>query len=173
MANIQAFEQVIRVLREVEEKNLMFDLDHWFLPSTEIAKLPRDERNHIAEAPCGTHACAIGWCTMDKWFQDRGLRMLVATGAMPVPHFAFKTGTAALKSFFSVGNEIVEAVFMPDGYPQRGVVTAGMVADKHRAACSGRATSPTMATTTSMTSTLPGAEPTSPGKRFAQPYPRR
>ena len=55
--NIEAMQNLVRVLREVEEQKKPFDMEDWFA-------------DYDAIDDCATAACAAGWCYRDQWFKE-------------------------------------------------------------------------------------------------------
>ena len=69
--------QVVRVLDEVNGNLqlgvLEFDMGKWFeFIYSDPSELDDDSGINV----CGTSGCAIGYCTQDEWFQNRGLRLI-------------------------------------------------------------------------------------------------
>ena len=64
--NIPRLKHAIEVLEGVVAAKLAFDLADWF--THERQEKPKDEW-------CGTTACAMGYCALDKEFTDQGLRL--------------------------------------------------------------------------------------------------
>jgi hypothetical protein len=66
--NIPRLKHAIEVLEGVVAAKRAFDLEHWFTHKREDES--KDEW-------CGTTACAMGYCALDKEFTDQGLRLVV------------------------------------------------------------------------------------------------
>lgn len=93
--NIEALHQVIRVLRALPDVERLVLAD-WTGP---LASIPYTRP--ITALPCGTAACAIGWCGLDPWFTSRGFG-LEATGRIAVPTWGRYADFAAIGQFFAI-----------------------------------------------------------------------
>lgn len=90
--NIEALQQMIRVLEQVENDPVLvrsFDLGTWTrLPSdtdwtTSLAKLAEGEPSKLSiVSECGTTACACGFAAIDPWFRNQGFRFERSGGYM-------------------------------------------------------------------------------------------
>ena len=111
--NIEAFHQLLRVLRKVRDEKKSFRMDRWWV-----------------QGECGTAGCAIGYACQDPWFIERYL-VLVKYGKAPDwvynieyldPRFKYDyeghypEDHHAVAKFFQISKDHVHMLFYPDGY---------------------------------------------------------
>lgn len=78
--------EAIRVMTEVRDRNLPFDMQNWFRGDAD---------------DCGTAACFGGWLVRDPYFQALGL-----TGERDnMPYFDGFAGTDAIEDILVISNE--------------------------------------------------------------------
>lgn len=113
--NREAFENVVRVMRTASIKVKYFDMEQWF-----GGYLHADD--HVKEVPCGTSACAIGYCVPDPYFVNKGLTIGIPPGLNYSKEPIFYNGPAtiygfdALEAFFDVSEAVVITLFTDSGY---------------------------------------------------------
>lgn len=102
MINREAFEQLDRVLAEVDSQKLPFSMEVWQTSGRET------------EHKCGTAACAAGWAARDPWFRERGFTMKLGDSA---PRY-MPPGTSSYNAerFACWGFEAAERFFGLYGY---------------------------------------------------------
>jgi hypothetical protein len=77
--NLEAFEQLYRVLERVANEGKPFDIHDWSV--NKIRKVDRSFSWLRGKGIEVTAAfCSIGWCAQDPWFIERGLRLAPADG---------------------------------------------------------------------------------------------
>ncbi len=107
----ERFEQVLRVLREVEARQNPeeFDLMVWY------DKGGRDKT-------CGSCACAIGHCCQDSWFQKEGLTLeggCSELGSFSLyPTFNDFEEWEAVQTFFDIDSWTANILFREGFYPE-------------------------------------------------------
>lgn len=123
--NIEAFEQLIRVLEEVKAKYPeSFSLSNWVETELSYDSQLSDVADENPDTPltelvvsCGTTACACGWAGMDKWFLDKGFRFNLSDGDM-----LFDTeqgeeyGWGAVSKFFDISHDMADYLFSEYSY---------------------------------------------------------
>lgn len=142
--NFERLEQAARVMDEVAAKNLKFSLDAWLTHSYK-------KDGDYVEPDCGTVACAFGYCALDKWHQDQGLKVDPIPIFYPEPENTLVSepepasyaimylehdgvdygfGYIAIYSYFSLNDD--EAVFLFSEAAYAGTATATDVAERIR-----------------------------------------
>ena len=102
----ERFRNLIRVLENVIENELLFDLGTWSDAATpEIA------------LECGTSACAIGYAAIDPYFRGIGLHLeLEPDKQWLVPVYNEKSLFAAAAELFGINIHDANLLFSPDHY---------------------------------------------------------
>lgn len=107
-----------------------FDLSNWLTANAALPSLRR-------KRDCGFSACAVGHMMIDPRFNAEGL-----VEKYDVPHFqVFRNGVShrwdngwdAVQSFFDIGMEVSQHLFLPLRYSREdraNGITAAMVADR-------------------------------------------
>jgi len=72
--NTTHLRRAIEIMREVEAKQLPFDMCNWLSHFGEGTTPPFGIREHT----CGTAACMFGWCGLDEGFQKEGLAVFLS-----------------------------------------------------------------------------------------------
>jgi hypothetical protein len=102
----ERLENVIRVLKE-DKGNFTFDMSIWL-------------------NGCKTAGCAIGSCTLDPWFQARGLREKIYYHNR-IPLFNARTDWEAVWAFFGLTEDEGDYLFLSTEYdikPDKEMVIA-------------------------------------------------
>ena len=107
--NIEAMQNLVRVLREVEEQKKPFDMEDWFA-------------DYDAIDDCATAACAAGWCYRDQWFKKNNF---------PDPSYSrsdlsifFDIGGSDLSIFFDISGDESDRLFIPNFYIDGGELSS-------------------------------------------------
>lgn len=109
--NEERIRQAIRVMEEVHNRRLPFNMKDWFAGS------PYD---------CGTAACFGGWLTRDPWFQALGLN-----ATQSIPTFEYYQGASAFAQLLDISYGQAEELTYPAYYssdPEK--ITPYMVIEK-------------------------------------------
>lgn len=96
--NIEAMQNLVRVLREVEEQKKPFDMEDWFA-------------DYDAIDDCATAACAAGWCYRDQWFKKNNF---------PDPSYP----RSDLSIFFDISGDESDRLFIPNFYIDGGELSS-------------------------------------------------
>ena len=96
--NIEAMQNLVRVLREVEEQKKPFDMEYWFA-------------DYDAIDDCATAACAAGWCYRDQWFKENNF---------PDPSYT----RSNLDIFFDISWDESDRLFIPNFYIDGGELSS-------------------------------------------------
>jgi len=84
----ERFCHLLRVLNDVAADHKAFNMSHWIK----------------REPECGTSACAVGWATMDPWFNQQGFTHVQTWGAFSkdilTPVFEDVEAWDAVEAFF-------------------------------------------------------------------------
>lgn len=118
--NRERLEQLIRVLREVEDGTTTrpWDMGMWFGPAGGLTY----------QLTCGTSACAWGHAALDGWFQQQGVEVVQsATGQIPA--FKGEFGHRAASRFFDIQQEDSQKLFFTEYYSAE-LVTPEMVRER-------------------------------------------
>jgi hypothetical protein len=119
--NVEALEQVIRVLDNVETQDKPFDLQHWVSPIYEDREIREKgwfrERVRIERHQCGTAGCAIGWAAVDPWFVEHGFHLqLRASDQYVRPVFGNHENWGAVAKFFGLSKKEAHLLFDEPSY---------------------------------------------------------
>ncbi len=111
----EAFRQLWRVMQEVRDKKLKFNINTWADHQDKNDVYAYHDPNHVirdlkkslktGEHVCGTAACALGWAMVDPWFYRRGMKLV--DGLNPPDESA---------NFFGINEELESWFFMPSHY---------------------------------------------------------
>lgn len=103
--NRERLEQVIRVMRDIQD-----DVDYGVkgFGMTQWRAFERDNSES-----CGTAYCAVGWCMIDPWFNERGLHTDPNGFA---PKFGIYGGWTAVEVFFDLTDFEAHVLFGSDAY---------------------------------------------------------
>ena len=96
--NIEAMQNLVRVLREVEEQKKPFDMEDWFA-------------DYDAIDDCATAACAAGWCYRDQWFKENNF---------PDP----SDWGSNVQAFFDISRVESDRLFIPNFYIDGGELSS-------------------------------------------------
>lgn len=126
MANKEAIREAIRVMQQVKDMALPFNMERWF------------EKNDPED--CGTAACFAGWLCRDKWFQAKGLGKIRDDLDFFCPAIFARggllTNDAAIAELLGITSRQAWDVIYPSRYREQGwtdgVVTPGLVIERLR-----------------------------------------
>ena len=91
-------QNLVRVLREVEEQKKPFDMEDWFA-------------DYDAIDDCATAACAAGWCYRDQWFKKNNF---------PDPSDC----DSNVQAFFDISRVESDRLFIPNFYIDGGELSS-------------------------------------------------
>jgi hypothetical protein len=107
--NVERLKNLLRVLEEVKERQLPFEMQWWF------------SRDGVSSGDeCGSAACALGWACRDPWFQEQGLQSDDVTNE---PMYDGDCGLVAGMRLFELTYSESADLFFACNYPIRSRVT--------------------------------------------------
>lgn len=116
---VERLQNVIRVMKAVQvhdELRAKFNINSWFRSHPREVFRPRPHSlSEMQATQCGTTACAVGYCTLDAYFQERGLK-LGETGIYISDGLRARAGYGAVTFFFDIKWGTAEILFSALGY---------------------------------------------------------
>lgn len=122
--NKQAMLQLVRVLEEVQAKELPINLSNWIsvvpgiLDNLADLSVTKDDFKELPSA-CGTAACACGYAALDPWFRQRGFEFYIEDDQ---PTVVYRTDQGitlhwdAVDTFFGLAHSDASFLFSASGY---------------------------------------------------------
>lgn len=76
--------------------------------------LASEHVQNISEYKCGTSACAVGWATLDPWFNEKGLQSAYSQSDIYLIKFDGLYDWRAIEEFFGLDEDEAEDLFTLD-----------------------------------------------------------